>query len=194
MMTPSLSENAALATDVSNSPLALRIGEAGKPTRTVPLTDGKCTIGSGPKCHVCLSHPEVQPLHCVIVQRNEETVVTRWSAGCQLNGRDFSTSLLHAGDCITLGSVVIEVVPVAERVVPRASEIPESSMEPGPRVEQASSEQRLKYLAKAKHIARTRCRGLMFRCEWPEMEKLHYAIQAAKLESELAQHGSRWEN
>ncbi len=191
MTTQLLPENSSLAADVSSPPLALCIREQGKAARTVPITEDKCTIGSGPRCHVCLSHPEIQPLHCVIVQRQGEAIVTRWSAArCHLNGRDFSTSSLHAGDRLTLGDVELEVVPAADTLVANESELSVPREEPESSEGHDSTEQRLKYLAKANRMARIRCRGLVVSLRDAREGKSSLRSQAEKLESELTQcHG-----
>ncbi|MEO2047905.1 MAG: FHA domain-containing protein, partial [Pirellulales bacterium] len=131
MNTQSLSENSTLGTE--ESCLALRIIEPSKESRTVDLTEGKYTIGSGAKCHVCLPSSEAQPLQCVIVQRDGVALITRWSAGCQLNGLDFSTSPIRAGDSLSIGAVVLELVSRADGEILLESEVIESREEHEPK-------------------------------------------------------------
>ncbi len=115
MTTPATSENSHSAVAEPRSALALRIYESGKTPKVVPLCEGKSSIGSSPRCQVCLSHPDVQPLHCLIVCRDGDVAVTRWASGVQLNESDFTTAPLEVGDKLTLGAVELEVVSVVEQ-------------------------------------------------------------------------------
>jgi hypothetical protein len=83
---------------------ALRVRRRGEgQDRTVPLTAGKCTIGSSPQCQVCLPSSEVRPLQCLITLELNVATVTRWAAGVRLNGQEFSKAKLQDGDRLTIG-------------------------------------------------------------------------------------------
>jgi hypothetical protein len=81
----------------------LRVWRHGQPERTYPLADGKCTIGSSPRCRIRLPATEAQPLQCLVALESGAATVTRWAAGVLLNGREFSQCELHAGDQLTIG-------------------------------------------------------------------------------------------
>jgi chromosome segregation ATPase len=185
MNTQSLSENSTIGTE--EPCLALRIIEPGKESRTVDLTECKYTIGSGAKCHVCLPSSEAQPLQCVIVQRDGVALITRWSAGCQLNGLDFSTSPIRAGDSLSIGAVVLELVSRADGEILLESEVIESREEHEPKEVKGNSDQRLKYLAKANHIARTRCHGFVASLREARNGEISCRKQVEQLERTLSQ-------
>jgi hypothetical protein len=71
--------------------------------RTIPLAADKFTIGSSPRCHVCLPASEAQPLQCLLTLEAGAAMVTRWAAGVLLNGRDFTKSPLKSGDRLAIG-------------------------------------------------------------------------------------------
>src|SRR5688500_15560474 len=90
--------------DARPSGLALRVRRRGEVRqRIVPLTAGKCTLGSSPQCQVCLSTPEVSPLQCLVTVEGESAVVTRWAKGVLLNGSEFSKAPARNGDRLTIG-------------------------------------------------------------------------------------------
>jgi hypothetical protein len=102
-------EPKALATD-SPGATVLRVSRRGEePVRTVPLTAGKCTVGSSPQCQVCLPSPEVRPLQCLITLKSNVATVTRWAAGVKLNGQEFSKAELTDGDRLTIGDWALEI-------------------------------------------------------------------------------------
>jgi hypothetical protein len=74
------------------------------------LPHGKTTIGSSPKCNVRLERPGIQPLHCLIVHTSEDLRVRSWASNTKLNGESFVESALAPGDCLSVGSVDLEVV------------------------------------------------------------------------------------
>ncbi|HYO26625.1 MAG TPA: FHA domain-containing protein [Lacipirellulaceae bacterium] len=81
----------------------LRLRRQGAPERLVPLTDGKCTIGSSPRCHVQLPGADAKPLQCLLALESGAAIVTRWAAGVLLNGREFSKQTLRGGDRLSIG-------------------------------------------------------------------------------------------
>lgn len=86
----------------------LRLRRAGRLERTVALQDGKCTIGSSPRCQVRLPASEAQPLQCLLSLEAGVAEVTRWSAGVLLNGREFSKHTLNSGDRLSIGPWELE--------------------------------------------------------------------------------------
>ena len=87
----------------------LRLRCDGEPhERTVSLSTGKFTVGSSPQCQIHLPTADVRPLQCLIALEASAASVTRWAAGVQLNGRDFSKAALQDGDQLTIGSWEIE--------------------------------------------------------------------------------------
>jgi chromosome segregation ATPase len=75
-----------------------------------PLAEGKSTVGSSPSCQIRLGAPSVRPLQCLIVRKGQAFTVTRWAAGVQLNGNDFTTSPLNTGDVLSIGDMRLELV------------------------------------------------------------------------------------
>src|SRR5262245_12209299 len=78
--------------------------------RLLDLLSGKTTIGSSPRCNVRIQELGVQPLHCLVVQSDDGLRVRSWASDSKLNGESFVEAGLAVGDCLTLGSVDIEVV------------------------------------------------------------------------------------
>lgn len=74
------------------------------------LVEGKSTVGSSPSCQIRLPSPHVRPLHCLIVCKDQQLTVTRWAAGALINGTDFTTSQLAAGDILSVADVQLRVV------------------------------------------------------------------------------------
>ncbi|MCG8450106.1 MAG: hypothetical protein MI725_11080 [Pirellulales bacterium] len=138
--------------------LALRIVQPGSAERMTMLSQGKHTVGSSQRCQIHLSSQQIRPLHCLIVHGANETVVTRWAAGALLNGQEFTTAPLSAGDCLSLGDVELHVVdPEKVPLSPSKTREPESeddSRQPvtGPQVNP---------LREASQTARARCRKLV---------------------------------
>jgi hypothetical protein len=103
--------------DRVNGEDALAIGNA-RPVHLRSRSDGqllelplgKVTIGSSPRCILRIQKPGVEPVHCLIVHESERLTVRRWATDTQLNGSPFDDAILSAGDCLSLGSVVLEVV------------------------------------------------------------------------------------
>ena len=89
--------------------LVLRIREGNDSGRDVRLTTNKCSIGSSADCSVQLSHPGIQPVHCVIFRGAGRTVVRRWAANTWLNGEHFVDAELKSGDCLRIQNIQIEV-------------------------------------------------------------------------------------
>ena len=92
------------------SALTFRILSASAEPQIVPVESGKCTIGSAPDCTVRIQSPELEPVHCLVLRGERGNLVRRWSRDTKLNGVEFDDALLKAGDTLSLGSVVIEVV------------------------------------------------------------------------------------
>lgn len=81
----------------------------------IPLSHGKYSIGSGPRCDLRLREPGVGPLHCLIVHNADGLRVRRWSTDTLLNGLPFNEADLAAGDLLSVGPLDLEVVlPMAE--------------------------------------------------------------------------------
>src|SRR5262249_43524562 len=68
------------------------------------------TIGSSPRCNVRIEQPGVQPLHCLISESADGLRIRSWAASTTLNGKAFEESKLAVGDCLTLGTVELQVV------------------------------------------------------------------------------------
>lgn len=101
-------ERDVLAADSPATP-TLRLSRRGdEGQRAVPLSSGKYTIGSSPQCQVCVPSPEVRPLQCLITLESGAASVTRWAAGVQLNGKEFSKAELKDGDRLSIGDWEIE--------------------------------------------------------------------------------------
>ncbi len=110
--------------------LALRVVQPGVGEKTLNLEKGKYTIGASANCRIQVAGSGVRPLHCLVVQDEQETVATRWAPGVLLNGRDFTTATIHQGDCLQIGNVQLQLVSEQEGGKPKAS----SSAEVAPKV------------------------------------------------------------
>lgn len=105
----------------------LRVRENGQPVRRAPLDAGKTTIGSSPQCKICLPGADVRPLQCLVNLEADAATITRWAAGVLLNGSDFRTAPLRAGDRLSVGRWEIEVESLAgaaQAPVAQPSEMP----------------------------------------------------------------------
>ena len=74
------------------------------------LLPGKTTIGSSPRCNLRIERPGVQPLHCLIIEAEDGLRIRNWTENTKLNGIPFEESPLVAGDCLSLGSVELDVI------------------------------------------------------------------------------------
>ncbi|BBO35049.1 FHA domain-containing protein [Lacipirellula parvula] len=102
-------ENSTTATTPLRKPDSLRIRQSDSDAaRTVPLIDGKTTIGSSPQCTIVLPASECRPLQCVITRDAHRAEATRWGAGVQLNRRDFTKSIVGVGDKLSIGCCELE--------------------------------------------------------------------------------------
>lgn len=90
----------------------LRLSRRGELAQTIELADGKCTIGSSPRCQVCLPASDARPMQCLLTLEADVATVTRWAAGVLLNGREFATAPLAAGDRLSIGPWEIALAPV----------------------------------------------------------------------------------
>ncbi len=112
-------------TTLATSTVSLRILQPGADERVVPLSTGKCTVGSSDRCQVHLTDAQVRPLHCLIVHEATGTSVTRWAPGALLNDQDFATAPFQPGDCLQIGEV--QLLLVAEAI---DSSTPQNEPEP----------------------------------------------------------------
>jgi predicted nucleic acid-binding Zn-ribbon protein len=86
----------------------LRLRRAGAPDKLFELSGGKCTIGSSPRCHVCLPAAEAQPLQCLLSLEAGAAFATKWASGVLLNGQSFAKAAFGAGDRLSIGPWEIE--------------------------------------------------------------------------------------
>jgi hypothetical protein len=70
----------------------------------------KCTVGSAPSCTIRLPRAGVEPVHCVILRGNRQTLVRCWSEQTRLNGQRFTEAPLVLGDRLGVGPIELEVV------------------------------------------------------------------------------------
>jgi predicted nucleic acid-binding Zn-ribbon protein len=89
-------------------PVRLRLRRAGADDKWFELTGGKCTIGSSPRCHVCLPAAEAQPLQCLLSLEAGAAFATKWASGVLLNGKAFAKAAFEAGDRLSIGPWEIE--------------------------------------------------------------------------------------
>ena len=89
--------------------LSVRHPDASAQIVDVPVGK-KVTIGSGPRCHVCIQQPTVRPLHCIIVRDHEGLSVRRWAENTLLNGRPFDQTVLSVGDVLSVGAVDVDII------------------------------------------------------------------------------------
>jgi predicted nucleic acid-binding Zn-ribbon protein len=86
----------------------LRLRRAGAPDKWFELSGAKCTIGSSPRCHVCLPAAEAQPLQCLLSLEAGAAFATKWASGVLLNGKAFAKAAFGAGDRLSIGPWEIE--------------------------------------------------------------------------------------
>ena len=98
--------------------LVLRVRGSTRDGQVVRLQSPKCTIGSGPNCTLRLRADNIGAVHCLILRGPSRTVVRRWSPDTRLNGRNFTESVLQAGDCLSIGAIDLEVVETAQPGLP----------------------------------------------------------------------------
>jgi chromosome segregation ATPase len=93
-----------------HSTVGLQVIHAGQVVDRFDLPEGKCTIGSSPSCQFRLQGDQVRPLQCLIVRNSDQFTATRWAAGVQLNGEDFTTAPFSVGDVLSIGEVRLQLV------------------------------------------------------------------------------------
>ena len=98
--------------------LVLRVRGSSRDGQIVRLQSSKCTIGSGSNCTLRLRADNIGAVHCLILRGPSRTVVRRWSPDTRLNGRNFTESVLQAGDCLSVGAIDLEVVETAQSGLP----------------------------------------------------------------------------
>ena len=98
----------------------LRWRKRGQPAQSIDLGSGKWTIGSSPRCNVCLPDAEVRPLQCLLTLEGDVATVTRWAAGVLLNGQEFRSAPLRNGDRFSVAGWEIEVQGVRTLIGPDA--------------------------------------------------------------------------
>ncbi|MCB0308121.1 MAG: FHA domain-containing protein [Bdellovibrionales bacterium] len=78
--------------------------------KTVPLSNGRYTIGRGDQAHIQIFSHQISRIHAeLIIENDQATLLDRGSAnGTAINGKFISTGHLKDGDKIMLGEVVIE--------------------------------------------------------------------------------------
>lgn len=84
--------------------------QVGNDERRLPISRGKHSIGSGPRCSLRLDYPGVQPLECLIVHDEDGLRVRRWSDNSTLNGQSFDDSRLTPGDVLRVGPAELEIL------------------------------------------------------------------------------------
>ena len=98
--------------------LVLRVQGSARDGQLVRLQSPKCTIGSGPNCTLRLRADNIGAVHCLILRGPSRTLVRRWLPDTRLNGRNFSESVLQAGDRLSIGAIDLEVVETAQAGLP----------------------------------------------------------------------------
>ena len=102
-----LSTSEATASDRSDSHSTLasdwQIVQVTDASQRWELTPGRFTIGSNAQCQVCLNDAELRPLHCLIVRTDRQIEITAWAPGALLNGTEFSSATISAGDVLKIG-------------------------------------------------------------------------------------------
>jgi hypothetical protein len=101
------------STPVASPPLlepVLAIEVPGESYREIALVEGRYAIGSGPRCHVRIAHPDVAPLQATLQVAEGRVRVTSWAPAFQLNGSEFLSADLTAGDLLTLAGASLTLV------------------------------------------------------------------------------------
>jgi pSer/pThr/pTyr-binding forkhead associated (FHA) protein len=78
-------------------------------TRLLELLEPVTHLGRGFSCEVCLDDQRVSRRHAIITRRKSTTRILddRSSNGTYVNGRRVSEAVLHDGDVIVLGGVIL---------------------------------------------------------------------------------------
>ena len=90
--------------------LRLRIHHGAQSGRLVDLSAGKTTIGSSPRCTICVRESGIQPLHCLIMVEGSQVTARAWVPDTLLNGQSFDDADLASGDILSIGPLDIEVI------------------------------------------------------------------------------------
>ncbi|GMW01691.1 MAG: hypothetical protein AMXMBFR84_28280 [Candidatus Hydrogenedentota bacterium] len=131
--------------------MAFREGEA---DRWVVLNGSRCTIGRSKQCTLCIPDPTVSREHAIISIRNggflhiEDCGSTN---GVFVNGEQVASSVIRAGDFITVGvyTIVVRVIESDEE----SAGSTESTHPPETLVQKADSSHRLRDAFEIKHSA-----------------------------------------
>jgi hypothetical protein len=90
--------------------IALRIGWPPREGQVFRMEGPKVVIGSGPQCQLRLPAPGVSPVHCLLMRGPAGLFARSLVADTRLNGEPFETTRLNAGDCLSVGSVELQVL------------------------------------------------------------------------------------
>ena len=88
----------------------LQVVDDVSPPRVVRISTRRCTVGGAPSCTVRLRAFGVRPLHCVIQQYRDRTLVRSLCPGNRLNGQPFRQERLQHGDTLALGPITFRVL------------------------------------------------------------------------------------
>jgi hypothetical protein len=117
-----LPDAATSAANISKSLLGARAGEfvlrinAGPQAgRTIRLSSPKCTIGSAANCTLRLRGKGIDPVHCVVLHGERQTVVRHWAGDTFINDHRFEDQALRAGDRLAIGALEFQVVSLPGR-------------------------------------------------------------------------------
>lgn len=97
----------------STGDLVLRVEGGPYDGQQLRIGAQRCSIGSAAGCTVRLRRRRVEPVHCLIVRGEAQTVIRTLASDTRLNGRHFADHLLAAGDRLAIGPITFVVEDLA---------------------------------------------------------------------------------
>lgn len=85
--------------------LAFALRSKQRADQELVLSKKKSTLGSHKDCTVVLNSDQIQPIHCMIIQGQQGTIVRNFHPDTRINGESFGDAWLNDSDSISIGNV-----------------------------------------------------------------------------------------
>ena len=85
--------------------LAFALRSKQRADQDLVLSKKKSTVGSHKDCTVVLNSDQIQPMHCMVIQGQQGTIVRNFHPDTRINGESFGDAWLNESDCISIGNV-----------------------------------------------------------------------------------------